>query len=86
MAVKAEGRKCSAPKIKALLIPVKALTLLMVDYFQFIVSWHKRVTVLVVIIVFVLQGSVYCSLFLHPFTSRFNNMRHAGYVLSLLCR
>lgn len=69
MAVKAEGRTRSAPKIKTLLIPMKALTLLMVDYFQFIVSWHKRVTVLVVIIAFVLQGSVYSLLFLHPFIS-----------------
>lgn len=69
MAVKAEGRRCSAPKIKALLIPVKALTLLMVDYFQFIVFWHKRVTVLVVIIVFVLQDSEYLLLFLYPLTS-----------------
>lgn len=41
MAVKAEGRRCLAPKIKALLILAKAFTM-MVDYFQFIVSWHKE--------------------------------------------
>lgn len=66
MAVKA-GRRRSAPKITALLIPAKGL--LVVDYFQFIASWHQRVTVLVVITAFVLQGSEYSSLFLYPFIS-----------------
>lgn len=79
------SRRYSSPKGKALLTPVKpGFEFMRSDSCQFIIFWHKRVTVLVVTVASVLGGSVCSSLFIHPFISSLSHMRHVGCMLSLL--
>lgn len=85
LSLKRKDLDSSSPKGKALLTPVKpGFEFIRGDSCQFIIFWHKRVTVLVVTIASVLGGSVCSSLFIHPFISSLSHMRHVGYMLSLL--